>query len=144
MYDMYVPLVKEVDLKFSYEQAKEIILDALKPLGDEYVSLLEKAFEERWIDYAVNEGKRSGAYSSGSYDTNPYILISWTNSVDNLFTLAHELGHSIHSYYTRNNQPYVYGNYTIFLAEIASITNEILLNEYLLEKYKDDENISAY
>lgn len=144
MYDLLVPIVKDIDLKFTYEESKEIILDALKVLGEDYVSVVKRAFDERWIDYAENEGKRSGAYSSGSYLTNPYILISYKGTIDNLFTLIHELGHSMHSYYTRKNQPYVYGYYTIFLAEVASITNEMILTEYLLEKYKNDDKIKAY
>lgn len=143
-YDLAPSLIDNVDLKFTFEEAKEIIIDALKVLGDEYVSILKKAFDERWIDYAENEGKRSGAYSGGSYDTKPYILISWKGTVNNLFTLAHELGHSIHSYYTRKTQPYVYGFYSIFLAEVASITNELLLNDYLLKKYENNADVKAY
>lgn len=144
MYDMGVSLVENVDLKYSIEEAKEIVFEALKPMGEDYLSILKKSFDERWIDFVANEGKRSGAYSSGTYGTNPYILISWQNTMDNLYTLVHELGHSIHSYYTRNNQSYIYGNYTIFLAEVASITNEMLLTDYLLKKYENDKNIKAY
>lgn len=144
MYDMYPSLIESVDLKFTYEEAKEIILDALSVLGEEYVSLVKKAFDERWIDYAENEGKRSGAYSSGVYDTKPYILISWKGTINNLFTLIHELGHSIHSYYTRTSQPYIYGHYTIFLAEVASITNELILTDYLLKKYENNKEVKAY
>ncbi|NYV28148.1 oligoendopeptidase F [Streptobacillus felis] len=144
MFDMYTSLVKELDLKFTYEEAKEIIIDALQVLGEEYVGLIKKAFDERWIDYAENEGKRSGAYSSGTYGTNPFILISWRGTLDNLFTLIHELGHSIHSYYTRNYQPYIYGHYTIFLAEVASITNELILSDYLIKKYADNNAVKAY
>lgn len=136
--DMYVSLVEEVDLHYTFDEAKEILYKALAPLGDEYVGLLKRAFEERWIDWAVNIGKRSGAYSGGSYSTNPFILISWQGTLDNLFTLAHELGHSIHSYYTRNTQPFQYGRYPIFLAEIASTCNEILLTQYLLETADND------
>ncbi|ACZ01582.1 oligoendopeptidase F [Streptobacillus moniliformis] len=144
MYDMYTPLLKEVELNFTYEEAKEIIIEALQVLGQDYVKLIKKAFDERWIDYAENEGKRSGAYSSGTYGTNPFILISWRGTLDNLFTLIHELGHSIHSYYTRNYQPYIYGHYTIFLAEVASITNELILNDFLIKKYEDNPVIKAY
>ncbi len=144
MYDMYTPLLKEIDLKFTYEEAKEIIIEALQVLGEDYVKLIKKAFDERWIDYAENEGKRSGAYSSGTYGTNPFILISWRGTLDNLFTLIHELGHSIHSYYTRNYQPYIYGHYTIFLAEVASITNELILNDFLIKKYENNPAIKAY
>ncbi len=143
MYDLYVPFVEAIDLKFSFEEAKELVLAALAVLGDEYVALLKRAFDERWIDIHENQGKRSGAYSSGAYNTNPFILLNWHDTLDNVFTLAHELGHSIHSYYTRNNQPYVYGDYSIFLAEVASTTNENLLTDYLLKKYSDPK-IQAY
>ena len=144
MYDLHTNLVDNVDLKFTFEEAKEIILEAISVLGEEYVGIVKRAFDERWIDYAENEGKRSGAYSSGSYTTNPFILISWKGTIDNLFTLIHELGHSLHSYYTRNFQPAVYGYYTIFLAEVASITNEVLLSNYLMNKYKDNKEVKAY
>ena len=144
MYDIYVPMVDEVDLKFSYGEAQEIILDALSVLGDEYVAVLKRAFSERWIDVVENEGKRSGAYSSGTYGTNPYILMNWQENIDNMFTLAHELGHSVHSYFTRKYQPFIYGDYSIFLAEVASTTNENLLLNYLLDQYADDEQVRAY
>lgn len=137
MYDVYVPMVEDVDLKFTYEEAKEIIIEALSVLGDEYVNVLQKAFDNRWIDIRENKGKRSGAYSSGTYATAPYILMNWQENIDNLFTLAHELGHSVHSYMTRKYQPYVYGNYSIFVAEVASTTNENLLLNYLLDQYED-------
>lgn len=143
MYDLYTPLVGDVDVTFSFEKAKDIILDALSILGDEYVEVLHKAFNERWIDSLENKGKRSGAYSSGTYGTNPYILMNWQDNIDNLFTLAHELGHSVHSYFTRKYQPFVYGDYSIFLAEVASTTNENLLIDYMLKKY-DDSKLQAY
>lgn len=143
MYDMYTPLLGEAPIKFTYEEAKEIALEALKPLGEDYLKIVEEAFEDRWIDVVENQGKRSGAYSSGAYDTNPYILMNWHDSLDQLFTLVHEMGHSVHSYLTRNNQPYVYGDYSIFLAEIASTTNENILTDYLLKKY-DDPRIKSY
>lgn len=139
-YDLYVPTFVAEAKTYSIDEAKEIIMNALKPLGEEYQEILRKAFDERWIDFAVNKGKRSGAYSGGCYDSAPYILISWQGSLNNLFTLAHELGHSCHSYLTRDNQPYIYGNYSIFLAEIASTTNENLLTQYLLE-HETDETI---
>ncbi len=142
-YDMYVSLVEDVDLRYTFDEAKEILYKALAPLGEEYVGLLKRAFDERWVDWAVNTGKRSGAYSGGSYSTNPFILISWQGTLDNLFTLAHELGHSLHSYYTRNTQPPQYGNYPIFLAEIASTCNEILLTQYLLKTATDDKMRAA-
>ncbi|AMC92701.1 oligopeptidase PepB [Erysipelothrix larvae] len=143
MYDIYVPMVEDVDLKFTYHEAQEIILEALGVLGDEYRSVLKRAFSERWIDVTENKGKRSGAYSSGVYGTNPYILLNWQENIDNMFTLAHELGHSVHSYFTRKYQPYIYGDYSIFLAEIASTTNENLLLNYLLDQYTDPK-IRAY
>ncbi len=143
MYDLYVPMVEDVEFKFTYQEAQEIILKALSVLGDDYVSVLKKAFNERWIDVLENEGKRSGAYSSGSYTTNPFILLNWQDNLDNVYTLAHELGHSLHSYYSRLNQDYIYGSYSIFVAEVASTTNENLLTAYLLKKYKDPK-IQAY
>lgn len=143
MYDLYTPLSNDVNLEFSYENAKEIVLNGLLPLGEEYQAILKEAFDKRWIDVVENKGKRSGAYSSGAYSTSPYILMNWQDTIDNVFTLAHELGHSVHSYYTRNNQPYVYGDYSIFLAEVASTTNENLLTDYLLKKY-EDKKVRAY
>lgn len=139
MYDLYTPLVKNVKMEISYSEAKDIILKGLAPMGDEYVGLLKDGFENRWIDVQENKGKRSGAYSSGSYGTNPYILMNWQDNVNNLFTLAHELGHSLHSYYTRKTQPYAYGSYSIFVAEVASTCNEALLNNYLLKSIDDEQ-----
>ena len=139
MYDVYTPLTKESAFEVTYEEAKEITLQALKPLGEEYQEILQKAFDERWIDVCENKGKRSGAYSSGNYDNNPYILLNWHDSLNNLYTLVHELGHSAHTYLTTKNQPYVYGDYPIFLAEIASTTNENLLTTYLLNQAESDE-----
>lgn len=137
MYDLYVPMVDHIEMSFTYEAAQDLVLKALAVLGEEYQEILRKAFSERWIDVQENQGKRSGAYSSGCYDSNPYILLNWQDTLDNVYTLAHELGHSVHSYYTRSTQPYVYGSYSIFLAEIASTTNENLLTEYLLQQYPD-------
>ncbi|RLL45067.1 oligoendopeptidase F [Oceanobacillus piezotolerans] len=139
MYDLYTPLVKDVDMKISYEQAKEYVLKGLEPLGEDYANILQESFNNRWIDVEENKGKRSGAYSSGAYGTNPYILLNWQDNVNNTFTLAHELGHSVHSYYTRNNQPYRYGNYSIFVAEVASTCNEALLNDYLINHLEDEK-----
>lgn len=132
-HDIYVPLVEDYDRKIDFDEAKEIVLEAIKPLGEEYVKVAKEGFETRWFDVMPNEGKRSGAYSSGSYDTQPFILLNHTNSINDLFTIIHELGHSMHSYYTRREQPYHYGSYSIFLAEIASTTNELLLLDYMLE-----------
>ena len=143
MYDLYTPLLAEAPVKFTYEEAQAKALEALKPLGEEYLEVVKKAFDERWIDVVENQGKRSGAYSSGAYDTQPYILLNWHDRLDELYTLVHEMGHSVHSYFTRHTQPYVYGDYSIFLAEIASTTNENLLTSYLLETEKDPK-IRAY
>ena len=139
MYDLFTPLVKEVKMDISYEEAKEYVLKGLAPLGEEYSSVLKEGFENRWVDVRENKGKRSGAYSSGAYGTNPYILMNWQNNVNNLFTLVHEFGHSVHSYYTRKNQPFPYGNYSIFVAEVASTCNENLLNAYLLDTIDDEK-----
>ena len=139
MYDIYTPLVKDVDMKITYDEAKDYVLKGLAPLGEEYTGILKEGFSNRWIDVIENKGKRSGAYSSGSYSTNPYILLNWQDSVNDTFTLAHELGHSVHSYYTRKNQPFRYGNYSIFVAEVASTTNEALLNDYMLNHLEDEK-----
>jgi len=139
MYDLYTPLVKDVKMEVSYEEAKEYMLKGLAPLGEEYASILKEGLENRWVDVHENKGKRSGAYSSGAYGTNPYILMNWQDNVNNLFTLAHEFGHSVHSYYTRKFQPYPYGNYSIFVAEVASTCNEALLNDYLLKTITDEK-----
>ncbi|TYR79501.1 oligoendopeptidase F [Priestia megaterium] len=143
MYDLYTPLVKDVKMEVSYEEAKEYLLKGLAPLGEDYLNVLKEGFENRWVDVHENKGKRSGAYSSGTYGTNPYILMNWQDNVNNLFTLAHEFGHSVHSYYTRQTQPYPYGDYSIFVAEVASTCNEALLNDYLL-KTIDDEKQRLY
>ncbi|AQS52797.1 Oligoendopeptidase F, plasmid [Jeotgalibaca dankookensis] len=143
MYDMYTPLTGEAPIQYSIEEARATTLKSLEPLGKEYQEILQEAFGNRWIDWYENEGKRSGAYSSGAYDTNPYILMNWQNSLNQLYTLVHELGHSVHSYHTRNNQPYAYGDYSIFLAEIASTTNENILTDYLL-KNETDPNVRIY
>jgi len=139
MYDLYVSIVGESGLEYTYEEAQEETYNALDILGPEYRDILENAFGGRWIDIEENKGKRSGAYSSGTYDTNPYILLNWHDSLNHLYTLVHELGHSVHSYFTRNNQPYVYGDYSIFLAEIASTTNENILTDYLLDNAETNE-----
>ena len=143
MYDMYTPVLGDAPIRFTYEEAKEKMLQALAPLDEEYLNVVREALDNRWIDVVENQGKRSGAYSSGAYDTFPYILLNWHDSLDQLYTLVHEMGHSVHSYFTRGNQPYVYGDYSIFLAEIASTTNENLLTEYLLET-ETDPRVRAY
>ena len=137
MYDVYTPL-SSVEYSFTYEKALKKAEEALAVLGEDYLSRVKRAFSERWIDVYENQGKRSGAYSGGSYDTNAFMLLNWQDNLDNLFTLVHETGHSMHSSYTRETQPYVYGDYSIFLAEIASTTNENILTEKLLQEVQDD------
>jgi oligoendopeptidase F len=137
MYDLYVPMVPEIEYKLSFEQAKEQVTKALAPLGPDYVEDMVRGFNSRWIDVLESEGKRGGAYSGGTYGTNPFVLLNWQDNLDSMFTLAHEFGHSMHSFYTRRTQPYPYGHYTIFVAEVASTLNEALLTHYLLETTTD-------
>lgn len=139
MYDLYTPIVKDVDMKIPFEEGKDIVLKGLNKLGKEYVSIVKDGMDNRWIDVYENRGKRSGAYSWGTYDSNPFILLNYQDTLDNVFTLAHELGHSLHSYYSKKNQPFIYGGYSIFLAEVASTTNEALLMDYMLENVKTKE-----
>lgn len=136
LYDLYTPIVKEADLEVDYESAKDMIKTSLNVLGNEYIGILDEAFNNKWIDVYYNKGKYTGAYSWGAYDTKPYILLNYKNKLDDVLTLAHELGHSIHSYYSRKTQPYVYSSYTIFCAEVASITNECLMYLYLMDSLK--------
>lgn len=138
MYDMYTPL-SDTDYKFTYEEGLKKAAETLTIFGTEYSQIVDKAFTERWIDVYENEGKRSGAYSGGAYDTNAFMLLNWQDTLDNLYTLIHEVGHSLHSAYTRQTQPYVYGHYSLFLAEIASTTNENLLTEKLLSEVTDEK-----
>lgn len=138
MYDLYVPIVKETADEVNYDQARDTVIAALAPLGPEYVNTLKSAFSQRWIDVYETPGKRGGAYSGGAFGTNPYILLNFQNKRDSMYTLAHELGHSMHSFYTRSHQPYQYGDYTIFVAEVASTLNEGLLTEYLLKNTDDN------
>ena len=137
MYDLYVSIVPEVNRTFSYDEAKEEVRKALAPMGADYLDILEKGFSERWIDYMENEGKRSGAYSCGPYGSHPFVLMSWQNRLDDVFTLAHEMGHAIHSWLSNQNQPFADAQYKIFVAEVASTCNENLLNHALLEKTSD-------
>jgi oligoendopeptidase F len=143
MYDVYTPIVKDVSVDIPFEQAKETVLKALAPLGERYISLLKEGFENRWIDVYENEGKRSGAYSAGVYGVHPYVLLNYNNTLDNQFTLAHEMGHSLHSYFTDEAQNFFNSHYKIFVAEVASTVNEVLLMEYLL-KVTTDKNQKAY
>lgn len=137
MYDLYVPIVEETEDEINYQQARETVTKALAPLGENYINQLKKGFEQRWIDVYETPGKRGGAYSGGAYGTQPFILLNFQDKRDSMYTLAHELGHSMHSFFTRNNQPYQYGDYTIFVAEVASTLNEGLLTEYLLKNTTD-------
>src|SRR5690625_1751731 len=139
MYDVYVPMVKDIDFEMSYEEAKEWMLKSLEPMGEEYVGIIREGLENRWVDIYENKGKRSGAYSSGTYGTNPFILMNWQDNVNNLFTLTHEFGHSVHSYYSRKNQPANMSDYSIFVAEVASNFNEALLADYMFKNLEDNK-----
>jgi len=139
-YDLYTPLVKKVELMFTVEQGQQTILDALKPMNSEYLSTVKKSFDNRWIDFIPTEGKRSGAYSDGAaYDIHPYILMNWNDDYESVSTLAHEMGHTMHSYYSNSNQPFPKAGYATFVAEIASTINETLLNNYMVANAKNDE-----
>ncbi len=143
MYDLYIPVIEMPKEHIEFKDAVSLVKDGLKPLGKEYLDIFDEGVKNRWIDIYENKGKRSGAYSWGSYDTMPYVLLNYNYSLNDVSTLAHEMGHSIHSYYTRKSQPYVYGNYTLFCAEVASTTNEILLINYLINK-ETDKNKKLY
>ncbi|NLJ78225.1 MAG: oligoendopeptidase F [Tissierellia bacterium] len=143
MYDLYTPIIKDVDFDIPYERGKELVIEGLKPLGDEYIEVLQQGFDDRWVDVYENRGKRSGAYSSGTYDSKPFILLNYQNTLDSVFTIAHEMGHSMHSYFSKENQPYIYGGYSIFVAEVASTVNESLLLDHML-KNVEDENERLY
>ncbi len=139
MYDLYTPLIPQAKKKIPYQESVETVLQALRILGEDYVAEVEKGINSRWIDVYENVGKTSGAYSSGSYTSQPFILMNYQDNLNNMFTLAHELGHSLHSLYTNRTQPFVYANYSLFVAEVASTTNEALLTHYLLERTTDKE-----
>jgi len=144
-YDTYVPIVRGIDFHMTYEEAVETCCGALAPLGEEYCSILRKGLSGGWVDRYENRGKRSGAYSSGCYDSPPYILMNYRDdNINSLYTLIHEAGHSMHSYYSKERQPYINHEYTIFVAEVASTFNETLLSEYLLERYKDEPLMQAF
>lgn len=143
MYDTYVEIIDKVDKKYSFDEAKEIVIDALSVLGDKYISNLKKAFDEKWIDIYHSKGKRSGAYSSGNFDVNPYVLLNFEGTLNDVSTLAHELGHSMHTYLSCKNNPYQYSSYEIFVAEVASTVNELLLANYMLKNSKNkDEKLA--
>lgn len=139
LYDLYNPIIKEVSFDISYEEAKKTVLEAVKVLGESYHEVMASAFDEGWIDVYENEGKRSGAYSSGTYDSKPYILLNHKENMDSMFTLIHELGHSMHTHLSSTHQPYVYAGYSIFVAEVASTTNEALLNDHLLKTTEGED-----
>jgi len=144
MEDVYVPAVEGFDIRLPFDEAYELMIDCLKPLGDDYLAVLRRAREERWIDPFENAGKSSGAYSWGTYDSHPYVLMNYHPSLDSLLTIAHEMGHSMHSYYSNAAQPYTTAGYSLFVAEVASTTNECLVLMELLERYRDDRNAQAF
>ena len=137
IYDIYTDLIRESSKKYSFEEARDIVLEALSVLGEDYIRDLKKAFTERWIDVYPNDGKRGGAYSSGCYTSKPYVLLNFNGKFNDVSTLAHELGHSMHTYYSSLNNPYIYHNYRIFVAEVASQVNEIILARYLINHTDD-------
>lgn len=139
MYDVYTPIVAAQNQTYEFEQAKQMVLEALKPMGEDYLSHAREGLENRWIDIYPNKGKKGGAYSWGCYDSQPFILLNYTKNLDSVFTLIHEMGHSIHSYYSRTAQDYAYSDYKIFVAEVASTCNECLLMHDLLKKTTDKE-----
>ncbi len=138
-YDIYAPLTSDYTVKVSYENAKETVLDALKILGDDYVSQVKEGYESGWVDVYENDGKRSGAFSWGAYGTHPYIFLNYTETLNDIFTLIHETGHAMHTYYSNETQPYTYAGYKIFVAEVASTCNEVILIDYLLKNSRSDE-----
>lgn len=143
LYDLYVPMLPDVDFKMPYENGKELVLKAMAPLGERYVSLLKKAMDEKWIDVYENKGKSAGAYSCGVYGVHPYVLLNYTDTLDDAFTLAHELGHSMHSYFSSERQTYANHDYSIMAAEVASTVNEVLLSLYLLKTETDKKRRAA-
>ncbi len=143
MYDLYTPLVQDIKMEIPFEEAKEMVAKGLEPLGEDYLKILREGYSNRWIDIYENENKRSGAYSWGAYGTHPYVLLNYNDTLNNVFTLAHEMGHAIHSYYSDKTQPYVYAGYKIFVAEVASTCNEALLIDHML-KTTEDKKQKAY
>lgn len=138
LYDVYANMVSDNNFKYPFDKAKEIVINALSVLGDDYIDALKKGIDDKWIDVYPNKGKRTGGYSAGSYDTDPYILLNYQDKYDDMSTLAHELGHSMHSHYARENNPYQYGYYAIFVAEVASTVNELLLAKYVINNSNDN------
>ena len=138
MYDVYAPMVPDYSMKVGYDEAKEMVLEGMRPLGEHYGRILREGFDGGWIDVRENQGKRSGAYSWGEYGTHPYVSLNYSDRLDDVFTLAHEMGHAIHTYHSNKKQPHVYAGYRIFVAEVASTCNEVLLMRSLLEKCTDN------
>ncbi len=143
MYDIYVPLVEDTEIKMPFEEAYNLVIEGLAPLGEDYQNILRKGRADGWIDVCENEGKRSGAYSAGVYDTHPYVLLNYQETTNDIFTVAHEMGHAIHTYKSNETQPYAKADYTIFVAEIASTVNEVLLLKHLYKK-SEDKNLKKY
>lgn len=143
MYDLYTPLVSDIKMEIPFEEAKKIVSKGLAPLGEEYLQILQEGYDNRWIDVYENENKRSGAYSWGAFGTHPFVLLNYNGTLDHVFTLAHEMGHAIHSYYSDKTQPYIYAGYKIFVAEVASTCNESLLIHHMLET-SEDKKTKAY
>lgn len=139
MYDLYVPIVEETNKNIPYEDAIKLVEQGLSPMGDEYISYLKEGFNSGWIDVFENQGKTSGAYSWGAYKSHPYVLLNYQGTINDVFTIAHEMGHALHSYYTNKTQPYVYSEYKIFVAEVASTVNECLLMEHMLKNTTSKE-----
>ena len=144
MYDLYVPMVDDFDMKLSFDEAFELVLKALQPLGEDYISVLKNARNEGWADVYENKNKRSGAYSWGCYDTHPYVLLNHTDDLNGAMTLVHELGHAMHSHYSNSAQPFPKAGYSLFVAEVASTCNEVLMMRYLMKMYKDDKKATAF
>ena len=144
LYDLYVPIIGDYEMKMSYEEAFELVCEGLAPLGEEYIAKLREGFNGGWIDVYENKAKRSGAYSWGCYGVHPYVLLNHSDDLGGAMTLAHELGHSMHTYYSNLNQPYVKSNYSLFVAEVASTCNEVLLMRHLMKKHRDDPKAAAF
>lgn len=142
-YDIYAPMVEDIDWKISYDEAKDIVVKALAPMGEEYVSHIKEGFNNGWVDVYENTGKRSGAFSWGAYGTHPYVFLNYSDTLNDVFTVIHEMGHAMHTYYSNANQPYIYAGYKIFVAEVASTCNEAILMQYML-KNTDDEKKKRY
>ena len=144
LYDLYVPIIADYDMKMTFPEAFELVCEGLAPLGEEYIQKLREGYAGGWIDVYENKAKRSGAYSWGCYGVHPYVLLNHTDDLGGAMTLAHELGHSMHTYYSNLNQPYVKSNYSLFVAEVASTCNEVLLMRHLMNKHKGDKKASAF